>query len=210
MATMFGSNVTVISQSESKATCMDSDPHPAHDWWYTSEGGGHMLNAEFVDGDRALGIDVRQWHCPGVPGATYHGITRYEHPYCGYVTSDVPTLEMLNDLDPACPSCGEFGEVLWSHTDGTVVSMTTEHADRGTEVQEHLTRLISVNHIVIHKSMVNGPEWWIDLGIPDPDWRGASAFVMGFDSFEEAVHHVPSFVTYCVNRGLIFDWRVAA
>lgn len=33
--------------------------HEPHDWWYTDEGGGHMVTVPDKPNDK-------QWHCPGV------------------------------------------------------------------------------------------------------------------------------------------------
>lgn len=52
--------------------------------------------------------------------ATYHGITQATCLNCGKVTLDVSTLEMLNDLDPACLDCG-YHLVAWFNEDGRIV-----------------------------------------------------------------------------------------
>lgn len=43
--------------------CLLKGLHEPHDWWYTSSGGGHMLDEEFKDDPREK--NVRQLHCPG-------------------------------------------------------------------------------------------------------------------------------------------------
>lgn len=44
--------------------CLLERPHDEHDWWYTPEGGGHMLSGEPDERDRRRAI--KQWHCRGL------------------------------------------------------------------------------------------------------------------------------------------------
>lgn len=46
--------------SDTSAQCLLTDPHLVHVWWYTSEGGGHMLSQP-EEG-------ARRWECPGIHG----------------------------------------------------------------------------------------------------------------------------------------------
>jgi hypothetical protein len=43
--------------------CLLTHVHGEHDWWYTSSGGGHMLDAYDESG---LERNQKQWHCPGI------------------------------------------------------------------------------------------------------------------------------------------------
>lgn len=45
------------------------EPHEAHEWWYTSWGGGHQMWQGFdpkvhVE-EAARERDLKQWYCPG-------------------------------------------------------------------------------------------------------------------------------------------------
>lgn len=40
--------------------------HPNHYWWYTDEGGGHMMDERFLDGN-----ETKHW-CPGVTHVPTH------------------------------------------------------------------------------------------------------------------------------------------
>lgn len=40
--------------------------HMPHDWWYTDEGGGHMVSVNFLDGS-----ETQHW-CPGVQYVPTH------------------------------------------------------------------------------------------------------------------------------------------
>lgn len=52
--------------------------HEPHDWWYTDEGGGHMVTIPDKTKDK-------EWHCPGVDYVpTHRGIP--PHPYIGAKT----------------------------------------------------------------------------------------------------------------------------
>lgn len=64
----------LVLDMENSGVIPASTRHPAHDWWYTSYGGGHQLYDGWEpDGRRDnhdLAYDsiegwVRQWHCPG-------------------------------------------------------------------------------------------------------------------------------------------------
>lgn len=64
----------VLEQKVNNGTLGKHEAHPAHEWWYTSYGGGHQLSAEWVpsgiifpDGtahDEYEGT-VHRWYCPG-------------------------------------------------------------------------------------------------------------------------------------------------
>lgn len=49
--------------------CLVNSPHGPHNWWYTSYGGGHQMNADFdpVTDPIAAACEknLKQWHCPG-------------------------------------------------------------------------------------------------------------------------------------------------
>jgi hypothetical protein len=54
--------------------CLLKPSHSPHDWFSTSEGGGHMVYIEYVEHSR----DPAKWTCPGVYNSadmpeTYHG-----------------------------------------------------------------------------------------------------------------------------------------
>jgi hypothetical protein len=57
--------------------------------------------------------------------ATYHGITKAICLNCGKITTDISTLEMLNDLDPRCLSC-ETHAVAWHTKEGIVITTETQ------------------------------------------------------------------------------------
>jgi hypothetical protein len=40
--------------------------HDSHTWWYTDEGGGHMMDEQFLDG-----TETEHW-CPGVDYVPTH------------------------------------------------------------------------------------------------------------------------------------------
>ena len=62
--------------------------------------------------------------------ATYHGITKAICLNCGKTTTDDSQLEILNDLDPNCASCG-LHLVAW-HTQGEIIVTTQENEDAET------------------------------------------------------------------------------
>lgn len=66
--------------------------------------------------------------------ATYHGITKAVCLVCDQVTTDISTLETLNDLDPQCQNC-EFHLVAWFNEDG---SITVTGEIEGNEILAHL------------------------------------------------------------------------
>jgi hypothetical protein len=62
-------------------------------------------------------------------GATYHGIVKVECLICGYVTTNVTTMEMWNDYGSTCMEENhERGATRWTLKDGTVrvVTQNTE------------------------------------------------------------------------------------
>jgi DNA-directed RNA polymerase subunit RPC12/RpoP len=63
------------------------------------------------------------------PAATYHGIVKALCLNCGKVTTNVTSLEIMNDLDPTC-QCGVH-DTLWTLKDGTR-SITQDLDDEGT------------------------------------------------------------------------------
>ena len=52
--------------------------------------------------------------------ATYHGITKATCLSCNKITTDVSTLEIMNDLDNLCDCGDRFTE--WQTNDGTVIT----------------------------------------------------------------------------------------
>lgn len=64
------------------------------------------------------------------PAATYHGITRALCLNCGKLTTEVTSLELMNDLDPTC-ECGVH-DVMWTLKDGRR-SITQDLDDEGTQ-----------------------------------------------------------------------------
>ena len=66
--------------------------------------------------------------------ATYHGITKAVCLVCDQVTTDISTLETLNDLDPQCQNC-EFHLVAWFNEDGRI---TVTGEVEGNEIRAHL------------------------------------------------------------------------
>jgi hypothetical protein len=128
-------------------------------------------------------------------GPTYHGIVRYTHVRCGFTTRVRGEMEILNDLDAACPRCSEtdpgfpsdaaYGVMVWEQADGTIF----ETESNGQE----LVRWQPVRtHVDIYKSWVNGPEWWI---VPRPntgDIDGSDNLIVGYDTFEQALDALPN------------------
>ena len=41
--------------------CLLRSDHGPHDWYYTSEGGGHMIQERWAH----TGKNPAKWHCPG-------------------------------------------------------------------------------------------------------------------------------------------------
>jgi hypothetical protein len=148
-------------------------------------------------------------------GPTYHGIVRYTHVRCGFTTRVRGEMEILNDLDAACPRCSEtdpgfpsdaaYGVMVWEQADGTIF----ETESNGQE----LVRWQPVRtHVDIYKSWVNGPEWWI---VPRPntgDIDGSDNLIVGYDTFEHAILAVASgempatFAELCADKDGI-AWR---
>lgn len=61
--------------------------------------------------------------------ATYHGIMKAICLNCGKITNEERELEILNDLDPACPACGVHS-VAWHTAEGiTITAQTNEDAE---------------------------------------------------------------------------------
>jgi hypothetical protein len=58
--------------------------------------------------------------------ATYHGITKAICLNCGKVTQDNSALEILNDLEPACLTCG-LHMVAWHTRAGIIVTTQKDH-----------------------------------------------------------------------------------
>ena len=127
-----------------------------------------------------------------------HGIVRYTHVRCGYTTRVRSEMEILNDLDPACPVCSAecnpedcspwpctwpYGEMVWENGDGTIVE--TYH-----DGQELTRRQPVRTHVQIYKSWVNGPEWWV---VPRPNTGDLDDnLIVGFDTYQEALDAVTS------------------
>lgn len=65
--------------------------------------------------------------------ATYNGITKAICLNCGKITEEDNQLEILNDLDPNCASCGRH-LVAW-HTQGEII--VTAQADDDAETIRH-------------------------------------------------------------------------
>jgi hypothetical protein len=104
-------------------TCLLKHPHPEHDWWYTSEGGGHMIATPDDADPRA---SVKQHHCPGVDGivpppvperSTMNNLyraaveaskagTTWVCPRCDHPTADYPAVSRKDNQTPVCPRCG--------------------------------------------------------------------------------------------------------
>jgi hypothetical protein len=151
-------------------------------------------------------------------GPTYHGIVRYTHVRCGYTTRIRGEMEILNDLDPACPKCMDecrtshgdlyecnapWGEMVWENGDGTL-TLTTSNGRELTLWQRIRT------HVQIYKSWVNGPEWWV---VPRPntgDIDGSDNLIVGFDTWQQALDALPNlqstFADLCTDADGI-AWR---
>lgn len=46
--------------------CFIEKSHDAHDWWYTSYGGGHMMSS-IKESDLQYEKGLKKHHCDGVP-----------------------------------------------------------------------------------------------------------------------------------------------
>lgn len=136
-------------------------------------------------------------------GATYHGIVRYTHVRCGYTTRIRGEMELLNDLDPACPKCSEtcrtaghasdeneptwpcneaYGAMVWEQADGTIF----ETYSNGSELVRHQQ---VCTHVHVYKSWVNGPEWWVR---PEPNTGDMDDnLIIGFDTYRQAIEALP-------------------
>lgn len=117
-------------------------------------------------------------------------IKRATHVPCGATFTDPFTLDVLNEMDVACPKCQEecavvdcnvckapYGVMVWEHRDGTL----WETESNGDEVIRH-QRVFT--HCVIYKSWVNGPEWWVR---PEPNTGDLDDdHTVGFDHYWQA------------------------
>ena len=56
---VFSKRGMVIDRVSGQGYCLLYEPHGPHDWIYTSEGGGHMIDPAYA------GADDKEWHCPG-------------------------------------------------------------------------------------------------------------------------------------------------
>jgi hypothetical protein len=141
-------------------------------------------------------------------GPTYHGIVRYTHVRCGFTTRVRGEMEILNDLDAACPRCSAYcreedcrfegcdgdgtcpipyGTILWEQADGTIFETFSEDIGHGYEVTLH--RQVCT-HIHIYKSWVNGPEWWVR---PEPTTGDMDDnLIVGFDTYQQALDALPN------------------
>jgi hypothetical protein len=137
-------------------------------------------------------------------GPTYHGIVRYTHVRCGYTTRKRSEMEILNDLDPACPWCSEvcrmsanvedhtdcthpYGEIVWEQADGTMMLTVSELTPTSGGCFEVVRRQPVRTHVQVYKSWVNGPEWWV---VPRPntgDIDGSDNLIVGFDTYQQAL-----------------------
>ena len=132
-------------------------------------------------------------------GPTYHGIVRYTHVRCGYTTRKRAEMEILNDLDPACPQCSAepcgtfcsdpcvlpYGAMVWEQADGTI---SETYSDGRQLVRHQPVR----THVQIYKSWVNGPEWWV---VPRPntgDVDGSDNLIVGFDTYQQVLDALPN------------------
>lgn len=104
--------------------CLLTHQHYAHDWWYTSEGGGHMVS---TPEDATLLRGAKQWHCPGVapvtppsnPIGAFVASNQYRDavatanahetwvcPRCDHPTGDYPSLSRRDNSTAVCGKCG--------------------------------------------------------------------------------------------------------
>ena len=54
----------VLSQRKNSGAMGKHEAHDAHEWWYTSWGGGHQMNSYDPVSDKNE-KNVKQWSCPG-------------------------------------------------------------------------------------------------------------------------------------------------